>query len=192
MPKTPDWLHGIVEAAVRAYAQEGVLARQRRRVDRSELHPGDVGLDIEGDVQVAMRLVNRDAMRAALEAAAPDPAASAAKAGPAEIDLKWTQRILDHWCKEYGVVLPTDFIADEIYSTYSREANAQLFAAAPDTAAERDRLRAANVELVAALKEAVGFCGLCYGTGRAPASQSDAPCPDCRNVRTVLAKEPTS
>ncbi len=52
------------------------------------------------------------------------PDGEATPADPGAIDLKWTQRILAHWCKEYEVVLPTDFIADEIYSTYLREVEA--------------------------------------------------------------------
>lgn len=58
-----------IEAAVRAYAEEVVLSRRRERADRSELHPGDIGLDIEGDVQVTMRLINRNAMKDAIKAA---------------------------------------------------------------------------------------------------------------------------
>jgi len=65
-----DATPGQTEAAVHAYCREVVLARQARRADRSELHPGDIGLDIDGDVQVLMRLKSRDAMKAALEAAA--------------------------------------------------------------------------------------------------------------------------
>ncbi len=65
---------GHIEAAVHAYCREAVLTRQRRRADRGELHPGDIGLDIDGDIQVSMRLMNRDAMKAALEATDPDTA----------------------------------------------------------------------------------------------------------------------
>ena len=41
-------------------------------------------------------------------------------------------------------------------------ANARLIAAAPETAAERDRLRESNAELVEALEEAVRVLEECY------------------------------
>lgn len=58
-----------IEAALYAYAEETILARQREKADRSELHPGDVGLDIEGEIQLQIRWLDRDAMKAAIEAA---------------------------------------------------------------------------------------------------------------------------
>jgi len=48
-------------------------------------------------------------------------------------------------------------------------ANARLIAAAPETAAERDRLRAENAELLAALKKLCADCnGDKLGTVKAP------------------------
>ena len=40
------------------------------------------------------------------------------------------------------------------------EANARLIAAAPETAAERDRLKAINADLLAALEEMIVWCQL--------------------------------
>ncbi len=57
-----------IDSALHAYAREVILARRRRAVDRDELHPGDVGLGTAGDIRVLMGLMNREAMRAALEA----------------------------------------------------------------------------------------------------------------------------
>ncbi len=58
-----------IEIAIQAYAREVVLSRRRSKINRSDLHPGDIGLDIDGDIQVVARLVNRGAMKAALEVA---------------------------------------------------------------------------------------------------------------------------
>lgn len=58
-----------IEAAVRAYAEKKVLAQRRERADRGDLHPGDICHSMEGDVQILMQLINREAMKAAIEAA---------------------------------------------------------------------------------------------------------------------------
>ncbi len=65
--------------------------------------------------------------------------------------------------------------------------------------AERDRLKAANVESVDVLTKAVGLCGYCDGTGKAythedeiavgcSPGQSEIPCAACEEPRAVLAK----
>ncbi len=84
-------------------------------------------------------------------------------------------------------------------SDINAEANARLIAAAPETAAQRDRLEVANVELLDALTKAVGLCSYCDGTGKAythedemavgcSPGQSEIPCAACEEPRAVLAK----
>lgn len=57
-----------LEAAARAYATERVLARRRERVNRDELHPGDVSVDIEDEIAANLRLVEPEALQAAISA----------------------------------------------------------------------------------------------------------------------------
>jgi hypothetical protein len=57
----------------------------------------------------------------------------------------------------YGLPMHTKL--EEVDPKYAEGmANARLIAAAPETAAERDRLREVNAELVAALKQAFEEC----------------------------------
>lgn len=56
--------------------------------------------------------------------------------------------------------------------------NAHLFAAAPETAAERDRLREVNAELLAALKDMVTSCECA----------SSPKCDHCSKSRAAIAK----
>ncbi len=84
------------------------------------------------------------------------------------------------------------------YADPQRESNARLIAAAPETAAERDRLKAINAELLTALKnlnhmggdERGGYCICPRNNGSAPNEKHATSCADARNA--IANAEPSS
>ncbi len=62
---------------------------------------------------------------------------------------------------------------------------------------ERDRLRALNAELLAAVERAAGECGVCSGTGRYECTERNpattleperTQCPRCADLRALIAR----
>lgn len=68
-----------------------------------------------------------------------------------------------------------------------RLANARLIAAAPETAAERDRLKAINAELLAAMKALFEHCAMIHNTWGDGCNQKEADAA-IKAARAAIAK----